>query len=536
MDSENKNIGGSLMKSIKKALSAVRLASGDPTALFGFVRKSKAAKIAIPSLIALILIVGVFVPYYKAQNVLSKISSLFSILNPKYNAVTEEYMQLAYQSVDINRPTQIEHMLDYRVIAAADITVYEGSSTRSQKCKIMENLKPEFQYIDRVTVYSERTEVIDEDGNIVDVVEDWHETMRNEGKFLQTVYAYNGAYFYKYSYVTLESSTVSEPDEFGFRTRKLYKTVANNLDEKVFVQSYYKMRQFINRYSDDIGMFIDPEQLLKEIDEKIAQMPAIDESEHSGGIGTQVSCQNIRVVNNTQFLSKPEHIKEVLNMNISIPLLEKFSDKPQVLIYHTHTDEAYAGSKNSTNPSHSTDPAVNILSVGTQLKEEFMAMGINALHCTKYHVPADGAYGRSLGTVQQMLNDYPSIKLVLDIHRDGLSGKPGDKLETAVMAGNPAAPTSKLMFVVGSNATLYHPKWIENYALALKVHNELINRQDIPDIMRYTNIRKERFNQHTSVGAMLIEVGADGDTVDAAKNSTKYIVEALINVVGSTGG
>lgn len=536
MDSENKNIGGSLMKSIKKALSAVRLASGDPTALFGFVRKSKAAKIAIPSLIALILTVGVIIPYYKAQDVLNKISSIFDILNPKYNAVTEEYMQLARQSVDTDNPNQIRYMLDYRVIAAADIIIYEGSSTRTEKYQIMQNLKPEFHYIDSVTIYSERTEIIDADGNIIEVVEDWHETRKINEKLTQSVYAYNGAYFYQYVPEGRTSSTVSELDEFGFRTRKLYKKEYDLLEKIVFVQSYDKIRRFINRYSDDIGMFIDPEQLLKEIDEKIAQMPAIDESEHGGGIGTPISCQNIRVVNNTQFLSNPEHIKEVLNMDIFIPPLEKFSDKPQVLIYHTHTDEAYAGSKNSTNPSHSTDPAVNILSVGTQLKEEFMAMGINALHCTKYHVPADGAYGRSLGTVQQMLNDYPSIKLVLDIHRDGLSGKPGDKLETAVMAGNPAAPTSKLMFVVGSNATLYHPKWIENYALALKVHNELINRQDIPDIMRYTNIRKERFNQHTSVGAMLIEVGADGDTADAAKNSTKYIVEALINVVGTTEG
>ncbi|HHW30213.1 MAG TPA: stage II sporulation protein P [Clostridiaceae bacterium] len=216
------------------------------------------------------------------------------------------------------------------------------------------------------------------------------------------------------------------------------------------------------------------------------------------------------------------------------PLKIKFDKKgPKILIYHTHTTEAYLknladlGKKDS--PNSSPDPRSNVVRVGNELAQTLQkTYGIEVIHNGTVHdYIYNNSYGNSLNTVTQILKSYPSIKITLDIHRDGLAKDQGKLRRVKEIDGKAVA---QVMFVIGTDANGFkHPNWKENLKLALKLQEKL--NEICPGLARPILISKNRYNQHLTTGSLIIEIGGDGNTLNEALESTKYVAKAINEVI-----
>ena len=205
-------------------------------------------------------------------------------------------------------------------------------------------------------------------------------------------------------------------------------------------------------------------------------------------------------------------------------------DEPTVLIYHTHAMESYTPQTGEDYteevPFRTADLDYNMVSIGTRLAELLEKAGISVLHDTTLHDAAsyNGSYASSRETVEGYLVQYPSIRLVLDIHRD--AAEDGNGHQVAATAETAQGDTARLMLVLGSEAGgLYNPNWQENYALAVKL--QAVLEQESPGLCRELRLTDQRYNQDLSPGALLIEVGAAGNTHEEALRAMTPLAEAI---------
>ncbi len=205
-------------------------------------------------------------------------------------------------------------------------------------------------------------------------------------------------------------------------------------------------------------------------------------------------------------------------------------DEPTVLIYHTHAMESYTPQTGEDYteevPFRTADLDYNMVSIGTRLAELLEKAGISVLHDTTLHDAAsyNGSYASSRETVEKYLAQYPSIRLVLDIHRD--AAEDGSGHQVAATAETAQGDTARLMLVLGSEAGgLYNPNWQENYALAVKL--QAVLEQESPGLCRELHLTDQRYNQDLSPGALLIEVGAAGNSHDEALRAMTPLAEAI---------
>lgn len=208
------------------------------------------------------------------------------------------------------------------------------------------------------------------------------------------------------------------------------------------------------------------------------------------------------------------------------PLNFSLGDEPLVLIVHTHTTEAYTGSYDATGPYHCEDPAYNVARVGQAVAEILNENGIVTLHDTTLHDGSgyDDAYIRAAETVEAYLQKYPSIQMVIDIHRDAVAGSDGAQLAfCSQVEGQRAA---QLLFVMGSNAAgQYHPNWQGNLSMALKL--QTLCEKEAPGLFRDLSLRSQRYNQHLTPYSLLLEVGTAGNTLDEALLSAEFFAQQL---------
>jgi len=211
------------------------------------------------------------------------------------------------------------------------------------------------------------------------------------------------------------------------------------------------------------------------------------------------------------------------------------TEKPQILIFHTHTTESFTDSNTNkylaSDSDRNLDEAKNISAVGKAMQSVFENSGIRTIHDTTVHdYPSyNGAYTRSLATVQKNLNSHPEIRVVLDVHRDGIIKDDGTKVK--VVCDINGEKTAQCMFVIGSNALLTHDNWQENLKLACKIQR-LANKM-YPGLMRPIILREERFNQQTSTGSIIIEVGSNGNTLSEAVRGGEKIAEVIAKLLKS---
>ena len=246
--------------------------------------------------------------------------------------------------------------------------------------------------------------------------------------------------------------------------------------------------------------------------------------------GNTISSGNVIIQNETQFQLNSSDIDRLLSEKLVLNLNRKGQ---QVLIYHTHTTEGYlknTGELTSSKVSSWTmDPRYSVVRVGAELMKLLRdKYGISILHNATVHDSPDYrlSYQNSLKTVMEYQKSYPSLGVFLDIHRDALGG--GEKLRKVVAINGKQA--AQLMFVIGTNGTgLEHPYWMQNLKLAVKLHQTL--EEKYPGLMRPIILSKNRYNQHLSVGSIIIEVGGDGNTVAECLESMKYLSWAINEII-----
>lgn len=245
---------------------------------------------------------------------------------------------------------------------------------------------------------------------------------------------------------------------------------------------------------------------------------------------TQADADSIAYTNATAYVPDTlALLQEPLELDMS-------AEGPLVLIVHTHGSEAYtqtqgdeyqeSGSYRTTDVSHS------VVSLGDALAAQLQEAGIETIHDTTLHdSPAyTGSYTRALSAIESWLEEYPSIQMVIDLHRD--AGLDSDGNAVATYYQSPEGQTSQVMLVLGTDeGGLDHPNWRENLKLGLRI--QAAAQRLYPGLMRPLNLRQERFNQHATYGSMIVEVGFAGNTLEEAQGAVRLFGQSLISALSS---
>ena len=217
------------------------------------------------------------------------------------------------------------------------------------------------------------------------------------------------------------------------------------------------------------------------------------------------------------------------------PLNWKQLPGPKILIVHSHSCEAYTQSE-----GHSYIPDANyrtldlsnsVVAVGDALTEALGALGVEAIHDRTYNDYPD--YNRSYAVarekIQTYLEQYPSITMVIDLHRDALDKPVREKVE---WEGKTLAP---LMLVIGTDeGGLNHPHWEDNLSCGLKL--QALGNRELPGLFKNLSFRRERFNGDLTPGSLIVEVGSTENTLPEAIASMPYLarwVAELLNLSAS---
>ena len=214
---------------------------------------------------------------------------------------------------------------------------------------------------------------------------------------------------------------------------------------------------------------------------------------------------------------------------------ELTNEEPQILILHTHGSEAYTPADAEeivwSGEYRTTDSRYNVVKVGDEMAAVFGEAGISVLHDrTLYDYPSyTGAYDRSLAAIQSYLTQYPSIRFILDIHRDAVADAQGNQYKV-VSAIDGVGTSAQLTLVVGSDGSgLTHENWMENLRLAVAIQNEAL--AEYPTLMRPVLLRNSRYNQHATMGSLLVEVGAAGNSPEEAALAGRLFAQQMVEVL-----
>lgn len=261
------------------------------------------------------------------------------------------------------------------------------------------------------------------------------------------------------------------------------------------------------------GLFVTNDQV-----ESSSSAPVVNLSINNG---KYTVTENIAVKNGTSYAVD---VAALLAEGFTKPALAE--DAPVVLIYHTHTTESYADALSG----YSDDPDKGVVGVGETMKEVFESNGLKTIHLTDNYIDGGAfnqAYTRSLTGVEAVLKKYPSIQIVLDIHRDSITEGGTEYCPLTTLDGEEYA---QIMVISGSNELgLSHPKWRENLKYGLSLVARL--QQDYPGISRPLNLNANRYNTHTTPYALLIEIGGGANTSAQAKRSARAVAESICNIV-----
>ncbi len=219
-----------------------------------------------------------------------------------------------------------------------------------------------------------------------------------------------------------------------------------------------------------------------------------------------------------------------------IPFTIGDSSSPQVLILHTHATESFTPSKKFnftyTSNTRTTDSNYNVVRVGSELAQLLRQSGVNVIHdTTLYDYPNyNSSYDNAFYGIKGYLSKYPSISIVIDLHRDAVNTETG---ETVKLVGDVnGEKAAQLMFVVGTDECGFsHPDWQYNLKFASMIQKNLYDIS--PNLVRPIMLRTSRFNQHFTKGSLIIEVGTNGNTLDEALLSAKYLSLAIKNTINS---
>ncbi len=239
--------------------------------------------------------------------------------------------------------------------------------------------------------------------------------------------------------------------------------------------------------------------------------------------------KNFYIVDSKTSISKTVfNVEKLLKKDCT---MKKNEEKPQILIYHTHGgSESFIDSDGTKKDSVVGTGAV----LSKILTEEY---GYNVIHDeTSYdiingRIDRSKAYDKALKGITKTLEKYPSIEVIIDLHRDGASNN--EKRVTTI----DGKKVAKIMFFNGLSRKasgenidyLKNPRLQSNLAFSLKM--ELKAMELYPDFIRKIYLKNYRYNLHLRDKSLLIELGSNYNTVEEARNAMEPLAEVLNQVL-----
>ena len=239
-------------------------------------------------------------------------------------------------------------------------------------------------------------------------------------------------------------------------------------------------------------------------------------------------CGKVYISNSTKYTLSNEELLKPFGAELT-------GEAPQILILHSHGSEAYTPAADDgivwSGECRTTDTRYNVVRMGDAMAEVFGQAGISVLHDrTLYDYPEyAGSYDRSLAAIDRYLKEYPSIRFVLDVHRDAIETSSGSQVKV-ISEIDGQGTASQLTLVVGSDGGgLSHPDWRENLRLAVAIQEQALT--DYPTLMRPLLLRNSRYNQHATTGSLLVEVGTAGNAPEEAELAARLFAGEMVTVL-----
>ena len=241
------------------------------------------------------------------------------------------------------------------------------------------------------------------------------------------------------------------------------------------------------------------------------------------------------------------HIKNSTGLSIDLQseLLQPLKFKvqktaePQVLIVHTHATESYMHEDRdyytAADVTRTTDNAANMINIGNIIAQRLKVGGFSVLHDTTQHDKDSysGSYDKAAKTITEYLKKYPSIKIVIDVHRDSISLGENNKSKPTVEIGGRKAAQVMLCMGSQSGAVTGFPNWKENFRLAARFQQTM--EVMYPGLARPMLLMSKKYNEHLTTGSMLLEVGTEANSISEAAYSAELVGNCLINLFNTLG-
>jgi stage II sporulation protein P len=238
--------------------------------------------------------------------------------------------------------------------------------------------------------------------------------------------------------------------------------------------------------------------------------------------------QNFYIVDSSTTIGSDQlNAGQLLSKDMTI---DEDGDGPQILIYHTHSQEGYADSTEG-------DASTSVVAVGEYLAQILTEKyGFRVLHHTgEYDVgDRDHAYSNAAPALEEILKEYPSIQVVIDLHRDSIGS------DTHLVTEINGKSTAKIMFfnglcrtaASGNLTSLVNPYLEDNLAFSFQM--QLAAAEYYPDFTRKIYLKGYRYNMHYCPKSLLVEVGAQNNTLEEAKNAMEPLADVLSKVLTGT--
>lgn len=273
----------------------------------------------------------------------------------------------------------------------------------------------------------------------------------------------------------------------------------------------------------------DIEKLMKEAGKKTKKSDSLgktSEEPYQGG-GTIIDYNGVKIQSKIPSSFYKPDIKKLLSDGAALKIKDK--SKPVILVYHSHTTEAYSLLDSGyyiKSDSRSKDNSKNVVRVGDELVKYLEAAGFSVIHDTEIHdIDYNSSYDSSRKTVEKYLEEYPSIEITIDLHRDDITYSNKTKVKpTAVVNGKKAA---KMMIIAGCEwgRVENFPDWEYNLRFDLSVQQKV--NELYPGLMRPILFSERKYNMYETHNSFLLEIGTDANTLDEACYSARLFGKAL---------
>lgn len=262
-------------------------------------------------------------------------------------------------------------------------------------------------------------------------------------------------------------------------------------------------------------------------------MAPLLEAHYEQGAGAGYVSSGAATVRNSTDLPDSEVAAEMMQ---TLPFqVELNSAEPQVLIMHTHTTETYElEEKNWCDPAfsaRSTDLSVNMAAVGAEMAAQLNAAGVNTLHDTTLHdYPSyNGSYAKSNATVRSYLERYPSIKVVLDVHRDAIETEGGSRMAPVCTVNGRQAAQVMIICGCDNGGSVRLPGWRQNLRFAAAWERSMEGMY--PGFTRPVLFSYRFYNQDLTTGSLLIEIGGHGNNLNEALYAGQLAANGLVQAL-----